>query len=105
MPITTPIRNGSLARTLDPAANAVAARAAVTASDAASTSTKVPAPEPGRGAQPRMPRPGPRRPIVAVRLSEQGIAAVDKLAETEGVNRSEMIRRLLSEAVAARGKP
>lgn len=49
-----------------------------------------------------MPRPGPRRPIVAVRLSEAGIQQVDALAEAEGVNRSEMIRLLLTEAVAAR---
>jgi metal-responsive CopG/Arc/MetJ family transcriptional regulator len=49
-----------------------------------------------------MPRPGPRRPLVAVRLSEQGIAEVDRLAQAQGVNRSEMIRRLLAEALAVR---
>ncbi len=42
-----------------------------------------------------MPRPGPRRPPVVVRLSPAGIAKVDELAAEAGVNRSEMIRRLL----------
>ena len=50
------------------------------------------------------PRSGPRRPIVGVRISEAGIAAIDQLAEAEGVGRSEMIRTLLSEALAARAK-
>jgi len=35
-------------------------------------------------------------------MSEKGIAHIDQLAQQEGVNRSEMIRRLLSEAVQAR---
>lgn len=49
------------------------------------------------------PRPGPRRPLVAIRLSKEGLAYVDKLAveETDG-NRSEMVRILLTEAVTAR---
>jgi len=47
-----------------------------------------------------MPRPGPRRPLVAIRLSDEGIAHVDKLAEEQGVNRSEMIRRMLAFASA-----
>jgi metal-responsive CopG/Arc/MetJ family transcriptional regulator len=51
-----------------------------------------------------MPRPGPRRPLVNVRLTEEGIAYIDQLAATEGVNRSEMIRTLLAEAVTARQK-
>jgi metal-responsive CopG/Arc/MetJ family transcriptional regulator len=49
-----------------------------------------------------MPRPGPRRPLVAIRMSDEGIAYVDQLAEEAGVNRSEMIRTLLKEAIAAR---
>ena len=46
-----------------------------------------------------MPRPGPRRPLVAIRLSEQGIAHIDQRAaeEAEGI-RSEMIRRMLAYA-------
>jgi len=46
-----------------------------------------------------MPRPGPRRPLVAIRLSEQGIAHIDQRAkdEADGV-RSEMIRRMLAYA-------
>lgn len=47
-----------------------------------------------------MPRPGPRRPLVAIRLSDQGIAHVDQRAEAEGVNRSEMIRLMLAFASA-----
>jgi len=47
-----------------------------------------------------MPRPGPRRPLVAIRLSDEGIAHVDKLAEEQGVNRSEMIRRMVAFASA-----
>lgn len=45
-----------------------------------------------------MPRPGPRRPLVALRLSEQGIARIDLRAEKAGVNRSEMIRAMLAYA-------
>lgn len=52
-----------------------------------------------------MPRPGPRRPLVAIRLSTEGLEFIDQLAarETDG-NRSEMVRRLLLEAVTARQK-
>lgn len=50
-----------------------------------------------------MPRPGPRRPLVGVRLSDEDRKHIEQLAgqEADG-NLSEMIRRLLSEAVAAR---
>lgn len=51
-----------------------------------------------------MPRSGPRRVIVGVRLKADAIAYIDTLAEAQGVNRSEMIRLLLAEAVAARRK-
>lgn len=44
------------------------------------------------------PRPGPRRPAIAVRLSAAGLAHVDQLAKTSGVTRSEMIRRMLAYA-------
>ncbi|MGH3942493.1 MAG: hypothetical protein ACRDTG_28495 [Pseudonocardiaceae bacterium] len=50
-----------------------------------------------------MPRPGPRRQAIAIRLSAEGLAVVKDLAEREtGGNLSEMCRKLLSEAVAAR---
>lgn len=42
-----------------------------------------------------MPRPGPRRAMVGVRLSAEGIAAVDAMADKRGVTRSEMIRLML----------
>lgn len=52
-----------------------------------------------------MPRPGPRREYVAVRLKPDALAAVQSLAEreTDG-NLSEMIRVLLGEAMAARSR-
>ena len=51
-----------------------------------------------------MPRTGPRRVIVGVRLKAEAIEYIDTLAQAEKVNRSEMIRRLLAEAVAVRRK-
>ena len=48
------------------------------------------------------PRPGPRRPSVTIRMTADGRAHLDAMAKLEGVNRSEMIRILLAEAVKAR---
>lgn len=48
-----------------------------------------------------MPRPGPRRPLVALRLGDQEIAEVDRLAADEGVTRSALIRRWIHEAIHA----
>ncbi len=45
-----------------------------------------------------MPRPGPRRPLVALRLSEDGVKRIDARASEAGVNRSEMIRAMLAYA-------
>lgn len=52
-----------------------------------------------------MPRPGPRRPLVAIRLSAEGTSWVDQRAAEEGLlkgdgepNRSEMIRLALAYA-------
>ncbi len=52
-----------------------------------------------------MPRPGPRRPLVGIKISEEGRRHIQQLAnvETDG-NLSEMIRKLLAEAVDAREK-
>ena len=44
----------------------------------------------------------PRRVLVGFRISPAGLDAIDQLAATTGVDRSEMIRRLLSEALTAR---
>lgn len=52
-----------------------------------------------------MPRPGPRRKAVATRLTAEDIAQVDAYAEAEGVNQSEMLRRLIGEALTARATP
>lgn len=43
----------------------------------------------------------PRR-MFAVRLSESGLTEIGKLAKEEGVTVSDMVRRLLSEAITAR---
>lgn len=55
----------------------------------------------------RMPRPGPRRPNVNVRIGEDGIAHLDQRARDEGLvkddgaaNRSEIIRLMLAYAAA-----
>lgn len=45
-----------------------------------------------------MPRPGPRRPILGIRVSDAGIEAIDKRAEEAGVKRSEMARWMLAYA-------
>lgn len=54
-----------------------------------------------------MPRTGPRRPIVAIRLAEAGIRHIDQRALDEGLtirdgepNRSEMARLMLAYASA-----
>jgi hypothetical protein len=56
-----------------------------------------------------MPRPGPRKAYVAVRVGPEELAEIDARAGEElppkgngEPNRSEMIRRLLDEAIAAR---
>lgn len=45
-----------------------------------------------------MPRPGPRRPLVAIRISDEGVAAIDEAATEAGRNRSEQIRVMLAYA-------
>jgi len=40
--------------------------------------------------------------VVSTRIKPKGVAAIDWLAEQDGVDRSEEVRRLLSEAVLAR---
>lgn len=54
-----------------------------------------------------MPRTGPRRPLVAIKLSQDGIDHIDDRARAEvplkgngQPNRSEMIRRMLAYAAA-----
>lgn len=49
--------------------------------------------------------PGPRRPIVGVRLSEDDIDYIDRWAKAWGVGRSEAIRRMLSEWAKRHGEP
>lgn len=44
------------------------------------------------------PRPGPRRPLVAIRLGQNGLDWIDTEAARRGVNRSEMIRQMLAYA-------
>jgi hypothetical protein len=52
-----------------------------------------------------MPRPGPRRPIVALRLDAEGIAYLDERANSEELrtekgepNRSELVRIMIAYA-------
>ena len=46
-----------------------------------------------------MPRPGPRRPLVAFRLSGAEVGDLDALANHAGVTRSDVIRALISAAL------
>lgn len=50
------------------------------------------------------PRKDPPRPIVGIRIKPDAITLIDQLAKDAGVTRSEMCRRLLGEALAARQK-
>lgn len=43
-----------------------------------------------------MPRPGPRRPILAVRADQLLIDDLDALAAERGLERSEYVRRVLT---------
>ncbi len=52
-----------------------------------------------------MPRPGPRRPLVALRLAEDEIARVDEVAQQLEVNRSEAIRRMIAYAAEHMPRP
>jgi hypothetical protein len=45
-----------------------------------------------------MPRAGPRRPLVAIKLAQDGIDWIDQRAAEQGTNRSEMIRLMLAYA-------
>lgn len=47
---------------------------------------------------------GGRDPVIGIRLSPGETAAIDALAEREGVKRSEMIRRLLEAGQKALSK-
>lgn len=40
-----------------------------------------------------MPRPGPRRDLVCVRMSAEQIAALNEIAAREGTGTSEIVRR------------
>ena len=44
-----------------------------------------------------MPRQGPRRPIVAIRLDPQLVARIDEAAAAAGKTRSEVVRDTLTE--------
>jgi metal-responsive CopG/Arc/MetJ family transcriptional regulator len=49
-----------------------------------------------------MPRPGPRRQQVQVRLTAALIAEIDRLAAERDVNRSEMIRGIIDAYITER---
>lgn len=46
-----------------------------------------------------MPRPGPRKPAIAIRLSAPGIDAIDRRARERKVTRSAMLRLLIGYAL------
>lgn len=43
------------------------------------------------------PRPGPRRPLIAFRLDVAQIQAIDEIAETTDVTRSDVIRDAIAQ--------
>lgn len=45
------------------------------------------------------PRPGPKRPVLTLRLAQSGIDWIDERAAAEGVQRSELVRRMLAYSV------
>lgn len=47
----------------------------------------------------------PKRTLIAVRLSPDGIAAIDRLAKRNGITRSHVVRAALAEYIAAHGAP
>jgi hypothetical protein len=49
--------------------------------------------------------PTGERPGAIVRLTKQTLDTIDKLARQEGTTRSEIMRQLIDEALAARRKP
>lgn len=50
-----------------------------------------------------MPRTGPRRQNVAVRMSAEQISALDAEAERQGVDRSEIVRRAVDAYLRTEG--
>ena len=48
-----------------------------------------------------MPRTGPRRPSVTLRISEAGVAYLDAWAQRESIKRSELMRRILAAAISS----
>ena len=48
-----------------------------------------------------MPRTGPRRPSVTIRISQQGVDFLDHWAERQDLSRSELVRRILASAINA----
>jgi predicted transcriptional regulator len=51
-----------------------------------------------------MPRPGPRRRQVAVRLSAEQVAALDAEAERQDVDRSEVVRQAIDKFLGLEGR-
>lgn len=46
-----------------------------------------------------MPRPGPPRPTITIRLHQSGIDRLDQLAAAQNLTRSELVRRILAQAI------
>jgi metal-responsive CopG/Arc/MetJ family transcriptional regulator len=52
----------------------------------------------------KKPAPAAREPAVTVELPEEMLRALDRLAHQERITRSEVIRRLIKQALAAQPK-
>lgn len=50
-----------------------------------------------------MPRPGPPRPTITIRLHQSGIDRLDNLAKEQSTTRSELVRRAINLLPASTG--
>lgn len=48
-----------------------------------------------------MPRPGPRRPLMSLRVDAETLTTLDDLAARLGVTRSDLVRRMIEKALTS----
>lgn len=46
-----------------------------------------------------MPRPGPRRPNIGIRMGDDLVARLDQVADKHGISRSDVVRMMLEYAL------
>ncbi|HEX6968912.1 MAG TPA: ribbon-helix-helix protein, CopG family [Micromonosporaceae bacterium] len=51
-----------------------------------------------------MPRPGPPKPTITIRLHQAGIDWLDQLAREQNTTRSDLIRKMIATMIAKEGK-